>query len=137
MGICVLEMGEKGTNWKIKATRILMVRFVRISIIRVCLQVVNIPSGLRLKIQGHTLEMIFIFAKLKHWFSSFKKILITRKSSGAQEVQVLLTFFFPQYTFSFCLINMAYAEYFKALTCYSDISSKDILKCNVLKVFHL
>lgn len=113
-----------------------MVRFVRISIIRVCLQVVNIPSGLRLKIQGHTQEIIFIFAKLKHWFSSFKKIIITRKSSGAQEVQVLLTFFF-QSTFSSCLINKEYVEYFKTLTCYSDISSKDILKSNVLKVFHL
>lgn len=79
--------------------------------------------------------MIFIFAKLKHWFSSFKKIVITRKSSGAQEAQVLLTgfFFFFQSTFSFYLINMAYAEYFKALTCYS----KDILKSNVLEVFHL
>lgn len=125
-------------NWKIKAMSIIMVRFVRISVIRVCLQVINIPSGLWLKIQGHTQEMIFIFAKLKHWFSSLKKIVIIRKSSGAQEVQVLLTFFFsPQSTFSFCLINMAYAEYFKALTCYSDISSKDILKSNVLKVFHL
>lgn len=110
-------------------------RFVRISIIRVCLQVVNIPSGLRRKIQGHTQEMIFIFAKLKHWFTSLKKTAFTRKSSKVQEVQILLISIFFQSTFSFCLINMAYAGC--ALTCYSDISSRDILKSNVLKVFHL
>lgn len=113
-----------------------MVRFVRISIIRDCLQVVNIPSGLRLKIQGHTQEIIFIFAKLKHWFSSFKKncfhkkILQSARSSDTSDY-----IFFFQSTFYFCLINMAYAGY--ALTCYFDISSRDILKSNALKAFHL
>lgn len=130
---------EKKTS-KIKASSIIMVRFVGISIIWVCLQVVNIPSGLRFNIPSHTQEMIFIFAKLKHWFSSFKKkkcnhkkILWSSRSSG-----IFAFFFIPWATFFFSyLINMAYAEYFKSLTCYSDISSKDVLKSNVVEAFLL
>lgn len=131
--------GRREKTSKIEASSIIIVRFVRISIIWVCLQVVNIPSGLRFNIPSHTQEMIFIFAKLKHWFSGFKKkcnhkkILWSSRSSG-----IFAWFFFPWSTLFFSyLINMAYAEYFKTLTCYSDISSKDTLKSNVVEAFHL